>query len=272
MTRLLPAPVSALILAISAVAGCGREGPSRPEGGSGESDALVIAAAASLSQVLPPLLAEFHEQSGARVTAAYAGSGELVAQVRNGAPFDAVFLAGRTALAPLLEADLVADATELLRNQLVLVAPGDGPVRSGRVLAEIWPALAGERVGIGSDGVPAGDYARQWMAHSGVEPDTVLLVPLPNVRAVVSGVQAGAFAAAFVYETDVAAVREELRALAAAPLEATGEIAYPFAILRSSGRADAARRLRDHLASRSEVFTAAGFQPLSPSSPPHGER
>lgn len=53
---------------------------------------LRVAAAADLEPVLPPLLAEFEQQTGIRAEATYQASAALTTLIQNGAPFD-VFLA-----------------------------------------------------------------------------------------------------------------------------------------------------------------------------------
>ena len=49
---------------------------------------LRLAAAADLEPVLPPLLAQFENQTGLRVDATYQASAVLTSQIENGAPFD----------------------------------------------------------------------------------------------------------------------------------------------------------------------------------------
>lgn len=53
---------------------------------------LRIAAAADLEPLLPPILADFQQQSGTRAVASYQSSATLATEIINGAPFD-LFLA-----------------------------------------------------------------------------------------------------------------------------------------------------------------------------------
>ena len=65
---------------------------------------MSIAAAANLTYALEPLNAEFeHEHPGMTVTAAYGASGNLLAQIEHGAPFD-LFLSADTDFAKRLAA------------------------------------------------------------------------------------------------------------------------------------------------------------------------
>lgn len=248
-----------LLLVFPVLAGLGACG--------GEAD-LRLAAASSLSQVLPPLLAEFERDQGVQVEVVFGGSGELVAQLRHGAPFDALFLAGLT---PAAEAEVeggrleVGDAA-LLGNFVVLaagagvLAPGGSPAREIR---EWWGDLAGSRVAIGGEGVPAGAYARDWMAREGLEAERVGLVPLEHVRAVLAAIESGACAAGFVYFSD-AFGRQGLELLGA-DLEpgVACRASYPYLVRPGleAARRSRAEALLVHLKNRMEPFQRAGFSP-----------
>ena len=54
-------------------------------------ETVAVAAAADLNHALPELAAEFQKQTGNQVKVSYGSSGNLFAQIQNGAPFD-VFL------------------------------------------------------------------------------------------------------------------------------------------------------------------------------------
>jgi len=233
----------------------------------GEAD-LRLAAAASLSEVLPPLLAEFEQERGVEVEVVFGGSGALVAQFRHGAPFDALLLAG---MGPAAQAQVGAGALEVLEpdvlgNFVVLVAkpgwpPAQDPGRS--TLRGQWRALAGKRVAIGGDGVPAGAYARAWMGRARLDADAVELVPMEHVRAVLAAVESGACAAGFVYFSD-ALPRPELPLLGA-DLVVGEPVAARFPLLLDSDAGPSARAqasaLLEHLQLREGPFESGGFVP-----------
>ncbi len=251
----------ALVLLSTAVEACTHDAPSAP---------LRIAAAASLAEVLPPLLAEYRDRNGRRVEVSFGSSGALAAQFRHGAPFDALFLAAGSGSRGLREQGLaVAARPPWIRNRILLVgAPGTGEVGGSgggggddRVasLAARWRELAGKRVGIGAEGVPAGEEARRWLAAAlpaGAQGPE--LIPLAHARAVLAAVQSGSCAAAFVYASD--AHGTGLRILARPPADFGGP-AYPFLIPPASTgvRAERSRALADFLAARVQAFVAAGF-------------
>ena len=102
MCRLTP-----LVLLFVGLIGCGSDAPLR------------LGAAASLSDVLPELL------GSAEVEVVYGGSGALAAQLRHGAPFDALLLADPAALAQTARAGLTDPPIGAFANRLVMVSRDD---------------------------------------------------------------------------------------------------------------------------------------------------
>lgn len=246
-----PSPLSSLSLALAGVFG----------GACAPAPDLRLAAAASLSEVLPPLLAEFEAAHGLRVEAVYGGSGALVAQFRHGAPFDALFLAGPDAARPLVErGELAVAAPALVHNTIVLVGRAGGPAAATSGLAAVWKSIAGNRVAIGGDAVPAGAYARAWLAAEGVALADCRLVPFEHVRAVLAAVRTGSCAAGFAYASDCAS-DAALVVLAWPAAETAVEAGYPFLVARRADerRASHAQLLADFLQERGASFVAAGF-------------
>jgi molybdate transport system substrate-binding protein len=75
MKRLFP-PLLSLLFALFAIAPAGAQA------------SLRLAAAADLEPVLPPVLAQFEQQTSIHVDATYQASAMLTTQIENGAPFD----------------------------------------------------------------------------------------------------------------------------------------------------------------------------------------
>ena len=91
---------------------------------------LRIAAASDLQFVLPDLAAQYEKQSGVKLAATYGSSGNFVAQIQNGAPFD-LFLSADDAYPRTLVNAGFADAESLViyaQGYLVIWLPPDSPL------------------------------------------------------------------------------------------------------------------------------------------------
>jgi molybdate transport system substrate-binding protein len=71
---------------------------------------LRVAAAADLEPVLPPILAQFQQQTGIRAEVTYKASAALTMQIQNGAPFDIFFSADTSFPQRLTDAGLTTAA------------------------------------------------------------------------------------------------------------------------------------------------------------------
>jgi len=95
-----------------------------------QAQTLRIAAASDLQFVLPDLAAQYEKQTGMKLAVTYGSSGNLFAQIQNGAPFDLFFSADFSYPDKLLAAHL-ADAGSLqvyAVGRLVLWLPPDSPL------------------------------------------------------------------------------------------------------------------------------------------------
>ena len=208
----------------------GREGGARAA-----APPLLVSAAASLSGPLQSLAVPF---ASARAVAPpqfnFGSSGLLQQQIQQGAPVDVFLSAGVRPMDTLEKAGLLLAGSrrDLLSNRLVLVVPARAPRRPLEIAGLAGPGV--RRIAIGDGTVPAGDYARQMLAHYGLTAALApKLVPLGSVRAVARAVAAGNVDAGFVYRSDVVQLGG-LRVVATAPEASHGPIRYSGAVLRSS--------------------------------------
>ena len=137
-------------------------------------------------------------------------SNALAAQLVDGAPGD-LFLSASPEWVDWLERSslTLADRRAVAHNALVCVVPEGSDLISTGVtdLASLAESLAPtDRVAIGAEGVPVGDYARQALAASpsGRRLDSHL-VGLSDAGAVLRAVESGQVRAGFVYRTDAVA-------------------------------------------------------------------
>ncbi|MBB1261995.1 molybdate ABC transporter substrate-binding protein, partial [Streptomyces alkaliterrae] len=148
--RLLGAALALLLTA--PLAACG--------GGGGRADGadtrLTVLAAASLTDVLRAAGAAYEkEHDDTRVRFSFAGSQELVAQVKQGAPADVLVTADTDSMDTL--ADRTDDPTVVARNRLVIAVAKGNPERLDG-LADL--GRTGLKVVLAAPEVPAGRYAR----------------------------------------------------------------------------------------------------------------
>lgn len=230
-----------------------------------ESDPTRVGVAASLSDVMPNLQSQFIENRRLQgedvdLSLIYGGSGELIAQQRHGGLFDAMFLASRESMIPLIDAGRLDSFSNIrLGNTLGLVASNSRLQSLSAEPSTLENLLQnGEPIGIGSLGVPAGDYARVWLGSiDGLELSDVNLIEFPNVRAVLAAVEGGAVASGFVYATDFLG-RDGLSTIAEwRPEDGGPEYGYAYAEGEVVG-ADFGGFIGENL----EQFVSAGFTVL----------
>lgn len=206
-------------------------------------DTITVFAAASLTNVLQELGAEYTKVSGGKVEFSFASSSVLARQIENGARADVFVSADQEWMDYLAKRTLVQSATRhnLLGNRLALVAPADSDlqlkIQRGFPLAA---ALKGGRLATGDpDAVPVGRYARAALTNLGVWNEVVDdLVRADDVRHALAFVATGEAPLGIVYETD-ARVEKRVRIVDLFPADSHPAITYPIA-LTTGARASAA--------------------------------
>jgi molybdate transport system substrate-binding protein len=237
-------------------------GPLRAEG-------LLVFAAASLSDPLQALGASYQRQSGVPLSFNFGASNLLARQILEGAPADLFASADETQMDRLQARGLVAASgrRDLLSNLLVTVALKDSPLKVSTAAGLADPAVS--RIAVADPrAVPNGVYARQYFKRIGLwQRLSGKVIPTENVRASLQAVESGNVDAAVVYQSDALTSRK-VRVLFQVAQRQGPRILYPFAVLRESAHAEAARRFLDYLATDQSlaVFLAAGF--LKPAGAP----
>jgi molybdate transport system substrate-binding protein len=202
MRRLLLLACGAL-----ALAGCGDDAT---VGGGGGKPQITVSAASSMKEALTECAGKFPD---ADVRLQFAGSDELAAQIRQGAPVD-VFAAANTKLPDALAQEGKLEApVEFASNRLVLAVPAAG----GKVASLEDLEQPGVKLVIGAEGVPVGDYTRGVLEQLGGQRSAAILANVrsdePDVKGVVGKLTQGAADAGFVYVTDVNATAGKLKAI-----------------------------------------------------------
>jgi molybdate transport system substrate-binding protein len=223
---------------------------------------LTVFAAASLTDSLKEIGADYQKQTGQGVAFNFEGSSVLARQIEEGAPADIFFSADETQMDRLAEKSLIDPATrhDRLGNTLVVVVPADSTleIHSASDLAQDVVkqiALADPKA------VPAGVYAKAWLKKlqlwEAIEPK---VVPTENVRAALAAVASGNVEAGVVYKTD-AAISKRVKIAYEVPRADGPDIRYPVAIVKGSQQPDAARAFLKYLDSdeAAKVFKQFGF-------------
>ena len=224
---------------------------------------VLVAAAASLSDVVRALADEYQRREGVEVEVTVAASSVLARQIVAGAPADIFISADARQMDVVATANRVRARRDLLGNRLALVAPASGAGRSAPDSAALDARLLGSRrIAICQPAVPAGVYARAYLRRRGLlERLRARFVPLSHVRQVLAAVSAGNVELGFVYATDVKTGGVSVRVVAELPADQVGPIVYPAALGSGDPRARAFFDwLNGPAAARS--FAAAGFQVL----------
>ena len=232
---------------------------------------VTVLAAASLTDALGRIDADFEKATGNKVKAAFGGSSALAKQLEKGAPADLFISADVPWMDYLAKADLIdpASRADLLGNHLVLV----GPAGSTETVAidrnyDLAGALKGGKLSVAdTSAVPAGKYARasleklgQWSKVEGS------LAQAENVRAALALVERGEAPLGIVYQTDANA-EPGVKVIAAFPADSHAPIVYPVALTASSKNPDA-KAFFDYLASdkAKPAYEKQGFVFSPPSS------
>ncbi len=222
---------------------------------------VTVFAAASLTNVLQELAADFEKVRGEKVVFNFAASSALAVQIQQGAPADLFFSADEAKMDQLEKKGLLVPGSRqsLLSNTLVVVVAEDstlslkGPddlVKKVRVLALAEPQT-----------VPAGIYAKEYLRSAKVWSKVIdKVVPTDNVRAALSSVEAGNADAAIVYATD-ARISKKVKVAWEVPAAEGPKISYPLAVIVGAKEAAAASRFAEFLASdrAKATFRRYGF-------------
>jgi molybdate transport system substrate-binding protein len=227
---------------------------------------ITVFAAASLTNVLQDLGDAYTKDSLVPIRFSFAASSALARQIENGSRADMFFSADLDWMDYLQARKLIQPATrhDVLRNQLVLVAPAQS-----KVSLKIEPhfALAATlgkgRLATGDpDSVPVGRYAHQALVNLGVWDEiSARLVRADSVRSALAFVDRGEAALGIVYATD-ALIDNGVRVVDVFPAASHAPIVYPVA-LTVGAKPDAAGFLAYIRGPAGDIaFKHYGFTPL----------
>ncbi|THA75847.1 molybdate ABC transporter substrate-binding protein [Streptomyces sp. A0642] len=249
------AGAAALLLSLAACGSDVRAGGGEGSAGGAPEVKLTVLAAASLTDVFRTAGAAYEKgHPGTELTFSFAGSQQLAAQVKQGAPADVLVTADTKTMDGL--ASETGTPAVIAGNRLV-IATGEGNPKGIRGLKDL--ADPGLKVVLAASGVPAGRYSEQVLDAQGLTVKPVS--EEPDVRAVLSKVELGEADAGIVYKTDAASATGKVDAVAI-PDRQNALASYPAATLKGSANSRAAAAFVRWLTApqAQKILAAAGFQ------------
>ena len=222
--------LAAWIVALVQVGAVHAGEPKQPE--------LLVLAAASLTNVLGDLSADWQRASGVTVKLSFAASSVMARQIEAGGKADVFVSADQEWMDYLQSRGLIEKPTRrnLVGNRLVLIAPADSKIELK--IAPGFPlmaALGSGRLATGDpDTVPVGRYARSALISLGIW-DAIQdrLVRADNVRSAMMFVARGEVPLGITYATD-ALVDPKVRIVDTFPANTHAPITYPAAVVNGA--------------------------------------
>ena len=259
--RRVVAVVLALLLAMGSVlAACGSDDDGSSSGEAVLAGDLTVFGAASLTEAFEDVQKTLESSApDLNLTYSFAGSQDLVQQIREGAPADVFASADEKNMQELVDDGLVENPEVFARNELAIaVEPGNPKGIKG--LEDL--SRSDVTVVLADPSVPVGSYSQQVLDEAGVtvKPASLEL----DVKATLAKVTSGEADAAIVYQTDVESSGGKADAVDL-PDDQNAIATYPIAVVKGSGNKAAARAYVDEIISGSgqDALKAKGFLPPS---------
>ncbi len=226
----------------------------------GETDAgskVLVLAAASLSDAFTAMETEFEAANpGIDVQLNFAGSSSLREQINEGAPADVFASANEAVMADVVASGAANDAPRLFAHNVLQLAVPLGNPGGITELADLTNAELA--IGLCAVGVPCGDLAREALASAGVEASVD--TNEPDVRALLSKLEADELDAGIVYRSDLVGMSGKIEGVEVAALSRTGTD-YPIVVLSDSPEPADAQLFVDFVLSAEgqDIMAAFGF-------------
>jgi molybdate transport system substrate-binding protein len=226
-------------------------------------DSINVSAAISLKEGITEIAKAYEDQTHDQINLTFGSSGQLAAQISNGATVDLFISAANKEVDDLIRGGFADETSRRIvaGNELVLIVPADSP--GGLSGFEQLKDAGVKRIAIGEPkSVPAGQYAMQVLTGMKLA-DAIgpRLIYGANVRQVLDYVERGEVSAGIVYATDAMQAGQKVKVVATAKPEMHEPIVYPAIIIKTSGKKALAAKFVDYLAGDkgSSVLKAHGF-------------
>ncbi|EEP90740.1 molybdate ABC transporter substrate-binding protein [Yersinia kristensenii] len=198
---------------------------------------ITVFAAASLTNALQDISAQYKKEKQVDVVASYASSSTLARQIEQGAPADLFISADQQWMDYAIDKQQMVANTRytLLGNELVLIAPKDSKIDKVEIDKKTdWKKLLdGGRLAVGDpDHVPAGIYAKESLENLGawstLAPE---MARANNVRSAMALVERAEAPLGIVYGSDAIA-SDKVKVVGVFPEASHKPVEYPMAIVK----------------------------------------
>ncbi|MBA8793071.1 molybdate transport system substrate-binding protein [Friedmanniella endophytica] len=255
--------LAGLLVAATALAGCGGSGSPAGAPSPGGSSAtavtgsITVLAAASLTGAFDRIGRDFEAaHPGTTVTFSYGSSATLAASITNGAPADVFAAASEKTMQTVSSAgDTASTPTPFVSNTLEIAVPKGNP---GGITGLRDFADAGKKIALCAPQVPCGAAAQQVFAKAGITPRPDSYET--DVKAALQKVASDEVDAALVYRTDVIAAPGSVQGIAFPEARSVVNV-YPIATLTGARNPTAATAFVRYVESAAgqQVLADAGF-------------
>ncbi len=194
---------------------------------------ITVFAAASLTEAFEEVGTAFEAANpGTTVELNFAASSALREQILSGAPADVFASADTTNMDQVVEGGAAADPATFVENQLQIAVPAGNPAGITG-LADF--ANGDLLIGLCAEEVPCGQFGREALTNAGVEP--AVDTNEPDVRSLLTKVEAGELDAGIVYVTDVLSAGDAVDGIDI-PADENVIAAYPIASLSDAANGE----------------------------------
>jgi molybdate transport system substrate-binding protein len=217
---------------------------------------LTVFAAASLTDAFDEVGTAFEEANpDVSIEFNYGASSALREQILAGAPADVFASANASNMDQVVDTGAATDPQDFVTNQLQIVVPAENP-RGVAGLDDF--ADADLLIGLCAEEVPCGEFGREALASAQVTPSVD--TNEPDVRALLTKVEAGELDAGIVYVTDVLAAGDAVEGIDI-PADVNVTATYPIAALSDAGNAEVAAAFVEFVLSDDgqEILESYGF-------------
>jgi molybdate transport system substrate-binding protein len=235
--------------------------------GAVESQGITVSAAISLKNAFEEIGKLYELQNkDVKVAFNFGASGDLMAQIKGGAPVDVFASAALKDMDELDKDGFVLKDTKInfVSNKVVLIVPASSKVFRASFEDLKKPEI--KRIAVGNPKtVPVGRYtdeAFHFFNISDIIKDK--LVYAENVRQVLDYTVRGEVDAGVVYSTDAMVKKQEVRVIATAPEESHKPVIYPIAVVKGSKNEKAAKAFVAFVTSDEarKILEKYGFKPI----------